>query len=390
MLWFVAGFLLVVLVLLHAVAYARARNMTVFLPHDGEPGSLSPSPSLPRRAAHACLRLLGGPIRSKPAIQTTPTACGLPWQTCSIFSRGHRLEAWLIPASLPRAPSDTEATATSGALAECGDARASLGRGDTSTSLASGHASVSAPDFAYPAAPSGSGFPVPGESISASVSKRGMVLVFPGLGCTKDHYLPHAAILHDLGWDTLLVDFPGHGGSTGLRTSLGYHEAGDVAHVVADVRERFAPARMVLAGVSLGAVAILRAVRVHSLQPDGLILEAPFNSLAQTIHNRIRAMGVPSPVLAELLLLWGGMLHGYLPVRLVPERDAEAVHSPTLFLHAVPDQWVTEAEARRVHDRVGGREKRFVGFADAGHGECLASDPEQWRREVGAFLAGLA
>lgn len=390
MIWIPVALLFLLLVLLHAVAYARARNMTIFLPpveRGTEPPSPSPgkadaspfpdepppappiqdgNPAPPpgmseervlrpaatqgdrharepgcrhgmesnrlRRLAYRLLTGLGGSIRHKPVLRATPDAEGLPWQTCHFFSRGHRLEAWRIPAADPAA-----------------------------TCLP----------------PSGS---------SAS---RGMVLVFPGLGCTKDHELRHARILHDLGWDVLVVDFPGHGGSTGRRTSLGYHEAEDVANVYGDVRERFDPARLVLLGVSLGAVAILRAVHVRSIHPDALVLEAPFNTLAQTVHNRIRAMGVPSPILAELLMVWGGILHGYMPMRFRPEEDAAFVSCPTLLLHAVRDAWITEAEAGRVYARLGGA-KRFVRFAGGEHGECLASDPGFWGAEVGAFLRGVS
>lgn len=358
MFWILAGVLFFVMLLLHAVAYARARNMTVFLPPQTEDAPVPPPPSSLRRVGRQAHQVLGGAQRYKPTIRTTPDAHGLPWQTCFFFSRGHHIEAWHIPASSPR--SSTTAMPACAVPSTIADAPAPLSDSSLSESVA-----------------------------STSARGRGMILFFPGLGCTKDHQLPHAATFHDVGWDTLLVDFPGHGGSTGLCTSLGYHEAEDVANVMEDVRERFAPARIVLAGVSVGAVALLRAMRVRAIKPDALLLEGPFNSLVQTIHNRIRAMGVPSPVFAELLMLWGGMLHGYLPMRLRPERDAAAVSCPVLFLHAVPDAWITEAEARRVYDRLGGG-RRLVRFADAVHGECLASDPALWRQEVDAFLRSLA
>lgn len=55
---------------------------------------------------------------------------------------------------------------------------------------------------------------------------RGVVLLFPPYGASKQALLAPSKIFHDLGYDTLLVDFRGVGGSSGSDTTLGVREEG--------------------------------------------------------------------------------------------------------------------------------------------------------------------
>src|SRR5438552_3377365 len=50
---------------------------------------------------------------------------------------------------------------------------------------------------------------------------HGIVLMFPGYAESKEGLLPAAAAIHELGYDALLVDFRGAGGSSGQDATLG-------------------------------------------------------------------------------------------------------------------------------------------------------------------------
>ncbi|NOK62221.1 MAG: alpha/beta fold hydrolase [Chloroflexi bacterium AL-W] len=66
-----------------------------------------------------------------------------------------------------------------------------------------------------------------------------------------------------------------------------------------------------LYGVSMGSSAILRAVALHDLDPDVLILEGVFDRLTTTTRHRFAAFGVPVFPATELLLFWGSVQMGY-------------------------------------------------------------------------------
>src|SRR5262249_10140426 len=93
----------------------------------------------------------------------------------------------------------------------------------------------------------------PGVEIEAwfvpRAEPRGPVLLFPGYSASKQALLPEAAALHALGYAPFLVDFRGCGGSSGSVTSLGIHEANDVAAAVDYARGHWPGRPTVLYGV---------------------------------------------------------------------------------------------------------------------------------------------
>ncbi|MCD4655774.1 hypothetical protein K8T06_17780, partial [bacterium] len=59
-------------------------------------------------------------------------------------------------------------------------------------------------------------------------NSRNLAVLYHGYCGEKSSMLDSAELLHGMGWNTLLVDFRGSGGSSGSWTSIGYYEADDV------------------------------------------------------------------------------------------------------------------------------------------------------------------
>lgn len=215
---------------------------------------------------------------------------------------------------------------------------------------------------------------------------NGTILLFHGYGASKDALLPPAAEFHALGWNTLLVDFHGSGGSAGDTTSVGWHEAEDVAAAFAEAA-KLAPSKpRVLYGVSMGAAACLRALHVQGVRPDALILECPFDRMLTTVQHRFRAMRLPSFPFAELLVFWGGQAGGFDAFTHNPVDYAPSVRCPTLLMHGAKDPRVYVREVERIYERLGG-EKSLVVFPKLGHQSYAEADANVWRKEVKGQLA---
>lgn len=214
---------------------------------------------------------------------------------------------------------------------------------------------------------------------------RGIVLMFPGYASAKDSLLPETAALRSLGFDVLLVDFRGAGGSSGRENTLGVREADDVAAAVAFANEQWPGRRVVLFGRSMGSVAMLRAVGILNVKTDALILECPFDRMLNAVKNRFRAMGVPSFLGAEMLVFWGGRRLGFDGFAHNPAVYAEAVSLPTLILTGSDDTRTTPEQVRSVHDRLRGP-KRLVIIEGAGHEPLLGKSPAAWNGAVREFL----
>ena len=139
----------------------------------------------------------------------------------------------------------------------------------------------------------------------------GIILLCHGYSASRSDVLSEALAFHEMGYTTVLIDFRGSGGSSGHTTSIGFHEADDVACAVDYIQRTFQDVPLILYGQSMGSVAILRAISTHAIQPEALILEAVFDRMLSTVKNRFSAMGWPSFPGAYLLVFWGGFQQGF-------------------------------------------------------------------------------
>lgn len=250
-------------------------------------------------------------------------------------------------------------------------------------------------------------------------SSEGLVLLFPPYGGSKQSLLSAALAFHELGYDTLLVDYRGVGGSSGSDTTLGVREAEDVAHAVAYAMTTFGPGKslrpravnktiataaitttpptvdskngaypIVLYGASLGAAAVMRAIAHEGVTPAAVIIESPFDRLLSTVRNRFEAMGLPSFPGAELIVWWGSWQQNIDGFSHNPVEYAAAMTCPVLLMYGEHDQRVTRSEIESIFERLLGQ-KQFVVFPSVGHGALVVDEPERWREQVSTFLAPL-
>jgi alpha-beta hydrolase superfamily lysophospholipase len=217
------------------------------------------------------------------------------------------------------------------------------------------------------------------------IDARGTVILFHGHAASKDSQLREASVFHDLGLNALLVDFHGSGGSGGNETSIGFHEALDVARAFEYAQRLPLPGPIVLYGASMGAAAVLKAVADHELRPSGLILESPFVSLIVTVRHRFAGLGIPPFPLADLLVFWGGFQSGFNALEYRPAASASRIDLPTLLMSGGSDPWVRPDETRAIFDALKGP-KTLELFAGVGHVPCLRERPEEWKDAVGRFL----
>ncbi len=217
---------------------------------------------------------------------------------------------------------------------------------------------------------------------------KGLVLMFPGYAESKESLLPSASALHGMGYDLLLVDFRGAGGSSGTETTLGVKEAKDVARSVEYAHVQWPGQPIVLYGVSMGAAPVMRAIAVEGVLVDATVLESPFNSLLSTVRNRFHSMGLPGTPGAELVVFWGSVQQGFNGFEHNPEEYAASVKCPTLVLHGKNDPRVTPHEVRSIYDRLLGRKQLEI-LEGAGHEALVVYAPDWWDERVEWFLEGV-
>ena len=215
---------------------------------------------------------------------------------------------------------------------------------------------------------------------------QGTVLLFPGnAGSKAKQLLAPAQVFHTLGYDALLVDFRGVGGSSGDTTTLGAREASDVAVAMNHAQRLNFKRPIALYGVSMGTAAILKAIAQKGIQPDAIILELPFSRLLDAVRSRLKAFHVPTFPVSELLVFWGSVQHQFNGFTHNPVTYASQVKCPTLLLQGERDRWTSVAEVNQILQNLHGF-KKLVFFPTAGHDLLVTADKKLWEQSVDQFL----
>lgn len=223
------------------------------------------------------------------------------------------------------------------------------------------------------------------ECWSTEVEKpKGTVILFHGYSAEKSQMLERSDELVLMGYNTLLVDFMGCGGSEGNETTIGFYEAKNVKTCYNFVRNQ-GHGRIFLFGSSLGAVAVIKAVSEQDIKPSGIILECPFGSMQDAVAMRFRAMNLPTFPMAGLLVFWGGVQHGFWGFSHKPTEYAKSVQTPTLLLWGGNDDKVSREEIGTIFHNLSSP-KRLVVYPLAGHAGYLEGYAEQWKNDVRSFL----
>lgn len=217
---------------------------------------------------------------------------------------------------------------------------------------------------------------------------RGTVLIFHGYSGRKSSMLDKSDEFLALGYNTLLVDFMGSGGSESNQTTLGFKEAEEVKTAFEYV-ESTSEKNIFLFGTSMGAAAVLKALHDYPLDPAGVVIECPFGSMYQTTCARFLNMGAPAFPMAGLLVFWGGLQNGFWALEHNPVRYAERVHCPTLLLYGKEDKNVSLKETQDIYATLRGPKTLQI-YEHAGHENYLRQYRNEWVNDVRGFMDGVS
>lgn len=215
---------------------------------------------------------------------------------------------------------------------------------------------------------------------------KGTVILFHGYSSNKSAFVPHAEIIQALGWNALLVDFYGCGGSEGYESTIGFKEALDVKTAY-DYVSLQSKKPIVLFGCSMGSAAVMKAVSENTVNPSKIILECPFGSMRSAVDVRVRVMGAPHFPFTDLFMFWGGALNGFWAYSHNPEEYAKHIQQPTLLLYGEKDERVPRSETDLIYERLAGP-KKLVTFPESKHESYLNKYKTEWTAALAEFLNG--
>jgi uncharacterized protein len=222
-------------------------------------------------------------------------------------------------------------------------------------------------------------------SIQTPKQAKGTVILFHGYCSSKSKMLDKAEVFLELGYNTILVDFMGSGGSEGNQTTIGFYEAEQVKYCFEYLKKQ-GEKNIYLFGTSMGAVAILKSCHDYGIKAKGLMLECPFGTMYETVSIRFENLGVPKYPLVHLLVFWGGVQNGFWAFSHKPTKYAKKVHTKTLLLYGEKDNRVTRAEIDAIYNNIPTTQKSIVTYPLAGHENYLLKYNVKWTEDIKAFL----
>lgn len=212
---------------------------------------------------------------------------------------------------------------------------------------------------------------------------KGTVILFHGYSGCKSDLISNSRAFQRMGYSTILVDFMGSGETSGVQTTIGFHESEQVKSVFDFISTR--DSNIILFGSSMGAVAILKAMYDSKLNATSIILECPFGSLLSTTKSRFKMMGIPSFPMAQLLAFWGGIENNFWAFDHNPVEYAKEITTPTLLMYGDKDPKVSLTEIKSIFKNIPSKKKSHL-FLDVGHENYLNKKGNEWTRTVSDFL----
>ena len=215
------------------------------------------------------------------------------------------------------------------------------------------------------------------------------VILCHGVGSNRSDLLDIAAGLHQAGFNLLLFDFRGHGGSQGRATSFGWEEQRYLEGVLAFLGQQpEVPARPYgVYGISMGgAVALMVASRDERIV--AVAADSPYPRLDETLGRHLQLM---FPLLPRIPFHWYVLgayrvRFGVWPRRISPQEAVERLSPrPLLLIHGSDDFRIPLAGAQKLFARAGQPKTLWIAKG-AEHLGAFSQDPQRYVSKLECFF----
>lgn len=219
--------------------------------------------------------------------------------------------------------------------------------------------------------------------------KHGLVIAFHGYMDEKSSMLDRADVLLNMGYDVLLVDFMGAGGSYGIQTTMGFLEAENVKAAYDYATIKLQEEKITLLGFSMGAAAIMKAQHDYDMLLKAVILEAPYATFKGTVNKRLDKLHIPYWPVSNLFTFWTGAINGFNASDANPIDYGKKINIPTLVMCGEKDPNIPKEETMSIYDQLAAKDKKIKIFEESAHESYLIKYPEEWTSIVRHFLNNL-
>lgn len=206
---------------------------------------------------------------------------------------------------------------------------------------------------------------------AARETPRSTVILLSGATLSRYTVLPWALGLASEGFRAVLIDYRGHGNSTGQYITYGVQEARDLLQVIEALRDRrIIEEPLILFGISMGAVTALRAATELD-DVAAIVAIEPYADASEAIHGVARGI---NPKLSKFVseqrmneaidrasTIIGHDIRSNRPVEIMDQAQ-----TPVLFIHGQSDHWIPPAHSMDLYVAKGDQADLWI-MPGAGH-----------------------
>lgn len=215
---------------------------------------------------------------------------------------------------------------------------------------------------------------------------KGTILMIHGIGSCKDHYIPKAEWLADLGFNSLLVDLRSHGMSEGDYVTYGYNEVPDLQLFLDKIHQEYHVDQVGVWGQSLGAAISLQLMAKDKRVTYGII-ESTYCTFDEVVHDySARMFGLPLGWLNDYVIWRSQSVASFDKSGVHPEEACKKIEQPVLLVHGTSDDRIDVKYAHRNFKALASEQKELYLVKGANHVNVWDTGGDTYNQKCIEFL----
>lgn len=205
-------------------------------------------------------------------------------------------------------------------------------------------------------------------------------------GYTDNRYgaLKYAPIYLDNGFNVIIYDLRGHGVNKPAITTFTVREREDLYTMILDSRRRFPDMKVLgIHGESMGAGTTV-AVLEKKPPVDFAVADCGFTDMVPLFEVAVKSYHLPI-FTVKVASMCAKVIYGISFRQMRPIESLNENQVPILFFHGACDELVPPEHSRQMSKATQGYSEVHL-IPNAGHADCVFTDPEMYRIILTAFL----
>ena len=229
-----------------------------------------------------------------------------------------------------------------------------------------------------------------GDTAAGSATEPSHVyaIIMHGYASTYCSMLPQAIHFMEKGYNLLLPEQRGHGGSEGDYFGFGFHEHYDLQAYINMVCDRDPEAQILLLGVSMGAATVMMAAGEYLPDNVKCVIEdcgytSGWDQNVHVLKSQYHLPAFPTLHFGDLLMR---LKHHYSYKEAAPIKYVAQATVPMLFIHGDQDNFVPFSMLQPLYEACTSPEKDFLVVVGAEHANSVLVNPELYWQKVDNFV----